>query len=115
MRQLAKPSTPPTHQSLNNLLGKCFGSTATARFPPDNPFYHLSNRTESRHLGARTSQPLTRSRSGPETGRCSSMMSVRATWEEINDGVAGANYGLAGDGGTDDRSQFRSPRYASSC
>ena len=89
-------------QTLNNLLGKILrldvrdgadpDTLPDALIPTDNPFYGTAS-GNNRLIWARgLRNPFTFSVQ-PDTGRIFINDVGQSTWEEINDGVAGANYG----------------------
>ncbi|HXI23797.1 MAG TPA: PQQ-dependent sugar dehydrogenase, partial [Pyrinomonadaceae bacterium] len=78
-------------QTLANLLGKILRINADGTPPSDNPFFNTSGaRKEIWALGLRN--PFTFAFQ-PGTGRMFINDVGEVTWEEINDGVAGSNYG----------------------
>ena len=79
-------------QTLDNLLGKVLRINSDGSIPTDNPFFGTAT-GENRliwALGLRN--PFTFAFQ-PGTGRLFINDVGQSTWEEINDGVAGANYG----------------------
>ena len=99
-------------QSMNNLLGKMLRLNNDGTIPTDNPFFSSTPRAEPRDLGARAAQPVHVRVQPRRRQSCSSTTSGRVTWEEINDGIAGANYGWPDTEGTTTDPRFDSPRYA---
>ena len=98
-------------QSMNNVLGKMLRINRDGTIPADNPFYS-SNSGKNRAiwaLGLRN--PFTFAFNPAGT-----MMFIndvgQNTWEEINDGVAGANYGWPTTEGATTDPRFRTPRYS---
>ena len=87
-------------------------STRDGTIPTDNPFYAHGDRHEPRDLGARPAQPVHVRLPARAPAGCSSTTSAQSTWEEINDGVAGANYGWPDTEGPTTDPRFRSPLYA---
>ncbi len=78
-------------QTLANLLGKILRINADGTPPSDNPFFNTSGaRKEIWALGLRN--PFTFAFQ-PTTGRMFINDVGETTWEEINDGIAGSNYG----------------------
>ena len=79
-------------QTLANLLGKMLRINADGTIPTDNPFYNQAtgNNRAIWALGLRN--PFTFAFQ-PGTGRMFINDVGQNTWEEINDGLAGANYG----------------------
>ena len=98
-------------QSMNNLLGKVLRLNADGSIPADNPFY---SSTTGRNraiwaLGLRNPFTFAFNPSGTE-------MFVNdvgeGSWEEINVGIAGANYGWPATEGATSNPQYDTPRYS---
>ena len=98
-------------QTLANLLGKILRINTDGSIPTDNPFFSTATGKTAR---SGRSACATRSRS--RSTRTAPEMFIndvgQNTWEEINDGLAGANYGWPDTEGADDDPRFVSPRYA---
>src|SRR4030095_7719083 len=79
-------------QTLTNLLGKMLRINADGSIPSDNPFFNIAtgNNRAIWALGLRN--PFTFDFQ-PGTGRMFINDVGELTWEEINDGIAGSNYG----------------------
>ena len=79
-------------QSFSTVLGKMLRITSTGAIPTDNPFFNQTtgNNRSIWALGLRN--PFTFAFQ-PGTGRMFINNVGQSTWEEINDGIAGANYG----------------------
>src|SRR5713226_2276827 len=78
-------------QTLVNLLGKVLRINSDGTIPADNPFFNTAGaRKEIWALGLRN--PFTFAFQ-PGTGRQFINDVGQSTWEEINDGIAGSNYG----------------------
>ena len=80
-------------QTLTNRLGKILRYQFRRHHPDRQPFLQYRDRRQPRDLGARLAQSLhlwVSTRHGPA---CSSTTWAQSTWEEINDGIAGSNYG----------------------
>ncbi|HEX7774399.1 MAG TPA: PQQ-dependent sugar dehydrogenase [Pyrinomonadaceae bacterium] len=79
-------------QSLSTVLGKMLRITSTGAIPSDNPFFNQTtgNNRAIWALGVRN--PFTFSFQ-PGSGRMFINDVGQNTWEEINDGIAGSNYG----------------------
>jgi glucose/arabinose dehydrogenase len=98
-------------QSMNNVLGKMLRINKDGTIPIDNPFYGL---TSGRNraiwaLGLRNPFTFAFNPAGTEVF----INDVgQNTWEEINDGKAGGNYGWPTTEGFTDDPRFESPRYA---
>lgn len=98
-------------QSLANLLGKVLRIDADGGIPADNPFF---NRASGRNraiwaLGLRN--PFTFA-FHPVTGRMHINDVGQNTWEEVNEGTAGANYGWPATEGPTGDPAFQSPIHA---
>jgi glucose/arabinose dehydrogenase len=98
-------------QSLNNLLGKMLRLNPDGTIPTDNPFYAQAvNRNRAIWaLGLRN--PFTFDIQ-PLSGRIFINDVGEGSWEEINEGVVGSNYGWPTTEGFTMDPQFRSPVYA---
>lgn len=101
-------AVPENAQSLDNPLGKILRLEPDGSIPEDNPFY---DRTEGLGraiwaLGLRN--PFTFAFQ-PGTGRMLINDVGRKEWEEINEGVAGANYGWPLTEGPTNDPAFRAP------
>ncbi len=85
---------PANAQTLSNALGKILRINKDGTIPADNPFYSVTtgNNRAIWALGLRN--PFTFAFQ-PGTGRMFINDVGQITWEEINEGIAGANYGWA--------------------
>src|SRR6266700_4844186 len=84
-------ANPANSQTLTNLLGKVLRINSDGTIPSDNPFFNTSGaRKEIWALGLRN--PFTFAFQ-PGTTRMFINDVGQNTWEEIDDGVAGSNYG----------------------
>jgi glucose/arabinose dehydrogenase len=85
-------ANPANAQTLSNLLGKVLRINADGSIPTDNPFFGTAtgNNRAIWALGLRN--PFTFAIQ-PGTGRIFINDVGQNTWEEINDGIAGSNYG----------------------
>jgi glucose/arabinose dehydrogenase len=101
-------ATPSNAQTLNNLLGKMLRLNANGTIPTDNPFFAQAtgNNRAIWTLGLRN--PFTFNFQ-PGTGRMFINDVGQSTWEEINDGLAGANYGWPTCEGTCGTAGFTNP------
>src|SRR5439155_25416499 len=99
-----------TSQTLSNLLGKMLRINADGTIPTDNPFYNsaLGNNRAIWALGLRN--PFTFAFQ-PGTPRMFINDVGQSTWEEIDDGIAGSNYGWPTTEGPTSNPAFRSPIY----
>jgi glucose/arabinose dehydrogenase len=96
---------------MNNLLGKMLRINKDGTIPTDNPFYGTAtgNNRAIWALGLRN--PFT---FAFNPGRIEMHINDvgQNTWEEINEGIAGANYGWPTTEGSTTDPGFVSPRYA---
>jgi glucose/arabinose dehydrogenase len=96
-------------QTLTNLLGKVLRLNSDGTIPSDNPFFNTAGaRKEIWALGLRN--PFTFAFQ-PGTGRLFINDVGQSTWEEINDGIAGSNYGWPTTEGFTSDPNFRSPLF----
>ena len=97
-------------QTLSNLLGKMLRINADGTIPTNNPFYNTAtgNNRAVWALGLRN--PFTFAFQ-PGTTRLFINDVGQSTWEEINDGIAGSNYGWPTTEGPTSNPAFRSPIY----
>ncbi|MDT5037051.1 MAG: hypothetical protein QOE03_2236 [Micromonosporaceae bacterium] len=98
-------------QSLNTLLGKVLRINADGTIPPDNPFVSATTGRNQAIWALGLRNPFTFTFQ-PGTGRMFINDVGENTWEEINDGVAGANYGWPTTEGRTTNPAFRSPVFA---
>lgn len=101
---------PENAQRMDNPLGKILRFNPDGTIPTDNPFY---NRTTGLSraiwaLGLRNPFSFTFER---ETGRMFINDVGHRTWEEINEGVAGSNYGWPEVEGMGNDPRFREPLF----
>ncbi len=97
-------------QTLANLLGKVLRINADGTIPTDNPFFNTAGaRKEIWALGLRN--PFTFAFQ-PGTARMFINDVGESTWEEINDGIAGSNYGWPITEGPTTDPRFRAPLFA---
>ena len=98
-------------QRLDSLLGKILRLNKDGSIPDDNPFV-ASTTGANRAIWARgLRNPFTFSFQ-PGTGRLHINDVGQASWEEINVGAAGANYGWPATEGATTNAAYRSPVYA---
>jgi glucose/arabinose dehydrogenase/subtilisin family serine protease len=98
-------------QTLTNLLGKMLRINPDGSIPSDNPFFASASGVNRAIWALGLRNPFTFAIQ-PGTGRIFINDVGQNTWEEINDGIAGSNYGWpASEGPTADPS-FRSPLFA---
>ena len=79
-------------QSLSTRLGKMLRITSTGGIPPDNPFINQTTGENQSIWALGLRNPFTFSFQNG-TGRMFINDVGQNTWEEINDGIAGSNYG----------------------
>ena len=98
-------------QTLENLLGKVLRINSNGTIPSDNPFFNTAtlNNRAIWALGLRN--PFTFAFQ-PGTGRLFINDVGQNTWEEINDGIAGSNYGWPETEGATTDPRFRSPLFS---
>ncbi|HEY0512412.1 MAG TPA: PA14 domain-containing protein [Thermoanaerobaculia bacterium] len=97
-------------QTLGNLLGKILRINQDGSIPSDNPFFGSAtgNNRAIWALGLRN--PFTFNFQ-PGTGRMFINDVGQSTWEEIDDGIAGSNYGWPTTEGPTTDPRFRGPLY----
>jgi glucose/arabinose dehydrogenase len=98
-------------QTLNNRLGKMLRVNADGTIPTDNPFFTMAsgNNRAIWALGLRNPFTFTFQRT---TGRMFINDVGEVTWEEIDDGIAGSNYGWPTTEGPTTDPRFRAPLFA---
>jgi glucose/arabinose dehydrogenase len=98
-------------QSFSNLFGKILRINADGTIPSSNPFYTTTTGTNRAIWARGLRNPYTFA-----FDPASSSMFINdvgdTDWEEIDDGVAGANYGWPDTEGPTSDPRFRAPRYA---
>jgi glucose/arabinose dehydrogenase len=104
-------ATPSNAQTLGNMQGKMLRINADGSIPPDNPFFNTAtgNNRAIWALGLRN--PFTFAFQ-PGTGRMFINDVGQSSWEEINDGIAGSNYGWPSTEGSTSNPSFRSPLFS---
>ena len=98
-------------QSMSNLLGKMLRINKDGTIPADNPFYTTATGRNRAIWALGLRNPFTFAFDPAGTAMFINDVGQN-TWEEINDGVAGANYGWPTTEGMTTNPSFRSPRYA---
>jgi glucose/arabinose dehydrogenase len=98
-------------QTLNNLLGKMLRINADGSIPTDNPFYGTATGNNRAIWAMGLRNPFTFA-FHPAMNQMFINDVGQSTWEEIDDGLAGANYGWPTTEGTTTDPRFISPRYA---
>jgi glucose/arabinose dehydrogenase len=103
-------ANPANSQTLSNLLGKILRINPDGTIPVDNPFFNTAtgNNRAIWVMGLRNPftfdfQPVTRRMFINDVGQ--------SAWEEIDDGIAGSNYGWPTCEGTCSNQSFRNPLY----
>jgi glucose/arabinose dehydrogenase len=79
-------------QTLSNLLGKILRMNPDGSIPTDNPFYNTANGKNRLVWALGLRNPFTFT-FHPSSARMFINDVGESTWEEINDGIAGSNYG----------------------
>lgn len=85
-------ATRENSQTLTNLLGKMLRINSDGSIPADNPFYGSATGVNRAIWALGLRNPFTFG-IHPNSGRIFINDVGESTWEEINEGVAGANYG----------------------
>jgi glucose/arabinose dehydrogenase len=103
-------ANPPNSQTLTTVLGKLLRINSDGSIPTDNPFFNTAGaRKEIWALGLRN--PFTFAFQ-PGTTRLFINDVGQNTWEEINDGIVGSNYGWPVTEGPTNDPSFRGPLFA---
>jgi glucose/arabinose dehydrogenase len=95
-------------QTLGNLLGKILRINKDGSIPTDNPFFSTATGVNRAIWALGLRNPFTFSFQ-PGTGRMFINDVGQNTWEEVNDGIAGSNYGWPTTEGPTSDTRFRSP------
>jgi len=103
-------ATKTNAQTLTNLLGKILRINADGTVPTDNPFYNQASGTNRAIWALGLRNPFTFAFQ-PGTGRMFINDVGENTWEEINDGIAGSNYGWPNCEGACNNPSFHDPIY----
>src|SRR5262245_39628100 len=103
-------ANPPNSQTLTNLLGKVLRINANGTIPADNPFFNTASGNNRAIWALGLRNPFTFAFQ-PGTGRLFINDVGQNTWEEINDGIAGSNYGWPNTEGATSDPAFRSPLF----
>ncbi len=104
-------ATRSNSQTLNNMLGKILRINADGSIPGDNPFFNQAS-GNNRSIWARGLRNPFTFAFQPGTGRMFINDVGESAWEEINDGIAGSNYGWPTVEGPTNNPSFRSPLFA---
>jgi glucose/arabinose dehydrogenase len=97
-------------QTLSNLLGKILRLNSDGSIPTDNPFFNTAGGKNRAIWSLGLRNPFTFAFQ-PGTGRLFINDVGESTWEEINDGLAGSNYGWPNTEGVTPNPSFRSPLF----
>ena len=97
-------------QTLSNLLGKMLRINSDGSIPTDNPFYNTATGSNRAIWALGLRNPFTFAFQ-PGTGRMFINDVGESTYEEINDGIAGSNYGWPITEGPTSNPAFRGPIY----
>jgi len=98
-------------QTLSNLLGKVLRLNADGSIPTDNPFFNIATGKNRAIWALGLRNPFTFAFQ-PGSGRLFINDVGQSTWEEINDGISGSNYGWPITEGPTNDPAFRSPLFA---
>jgi glucose/arabinose dehydrogenase len=104
-------ASPPNSQTLTNRLGKVLRINSDGSIPTDNPFFNVATGANRSIWALGLRNPFTFAFQ-PGTTRMFINDVGQDTWEEINDGIAGANYGWPNTEGVTSNPAFRSPLLA---
>jgi glucose/arabinose dehydrogenase len=104
-------NTPRNAQSLSNLHGKLLRINKDGTIPKDNPFYTRAS-GKNRAIWARGLRNPFKFAVKPETNTLFINDVGQGAWEEINGGVAGANYGWPRYEGPESNAKYRPPIFA---
>lgn len=103
-------ANPSNSQTLSNLLGKMHRLNNDGTIPTDNPFYNTATGVNRSIWALGLRNPFTFG-VHPLTGRIFIDDVGEGTWEEINDGIAGANYGWPNTEGPTNNPSYQTPLY----
>jgi glucose/arabinose dehydrogenase len=98
-------------QTLSNRLGKVLRINSDGTIPGDNPFFNTAAGANRSIWAIGLRNPFTFAFQ-PGTGRLFINDVGEVTWEEINDGIAGSNYGWNLSEGPTSNPNFRSPLFS---
>lgn len=98
-------------QTLSNRLGKVLRINSDGSIPGDNPFINTATGANRSIWALGLRNPFTFAFQ-PGTGRMFINDVGEVTWEEINEGLAGSNYGWNLSEGPTSNPQFRSPLFS---
>lgn len=98
-------------QTLTNRLGKMLRINSDGTPPQDNPFFNTTSPPNQSIWALGLRNPFTFAFQ-PGTARMFINDVGQSTWEEINDGIAGSNYGWPTTEGPTSNPSFRSPLFS---
>ncbi len=104
-------ATTSNSQTLANKLGKILRINSDGSIPADNPFFNQASGTNRSIWALGLRNPFTFAFQAG-TGRMFINDVGQSAWEEINDGIAGSNYGWPTTEGPTTNPNFRSPLFA---
>jgi glucose/arabinose dehydrogenase len=104
-------ANPGNSQSVDNRLGKMLRINSNGSIPTDNPFFNFAVGANRSIWAMGLRNPFTFAFQ-PGTTRMFINDVGQNTWEEINDGIAGSNYGWPASEGPTTVPTFRSPLFA---
>jgi len=104
-------ATSSNSQTLSNLLGKVLRLNADGSIPTDNPFFNTATGKNRAIWALGLRNPFTFAFQ-PGSGRLFINDVGQSTWEEINDGIAGSNYGWPITEGPTNDPAFRPPLFS---
>jgi len=104
-------ATSSNSQTLSNRLGKVLRINSDGSIPSDNPFFNTATGANRSIWALGLRNPFTFAFQ-PGTGRLFINDVGQNTWEEINDGIAGSNYGWPNTEGPSSNPSFRSPLFS---
>ena len=104
-------ASPSNSQTLNKRLGKVLRINPDGSIPNDNPFFNTATGANRSIWALGLRNPFTFAFQ-PGTGRLFINDVGQNTWEEINDGIAGSNYGWPNNEGPTSNPFFRSPLFS---
>ena len=104
-------ANPSNSQTLTNRLGKILRINPDGSIPSDNPFFNTASGANRAIWALGLRNPFTFAFQ-PTTGRLFINDVGQSTFEEINDGIAGSNYGWPATEGPTTNPNFRSPIFA---
>ncbi len=104
-------ANPANSQVLTNRLGKMLRINSDGSIPSDNPFFSTASGANRSIWALGLRNPFTFAFQ-PNTGRMFINDVGQNAWEEINEGIAGSNYGWPNTEGATSNPMFRSPLFS---